>query len=169
MTKQELIEDNMKLVYFTINKHYPTFAKDEDLIQIGMVGLCKAANTWDEEKSKFSTYAVKCILTEIQNEIRSRSKQTKTISLESKVFGEEYNDDYHNLLPTENIDFDSDIEYERFKKILTKGEIELWNLLQNGMSQTDIAISQGVTRSWVNAQVRRIRRKWRVYNGKNKD
>ena len=38
MNKNELVEKNMKLVYYIINKHYPTYSYNEDVIQEGMVG-----------------------------------------------------------------------------------------------------------------------------------
>lgn len=84
-SKQDLILDNMQLVYHTLHKYYPTYAFDEDIQQIGMLGLCKAANTYDETKSKFSTYAVKCIVNQVRMELRSRSRRVDAISLESVV------------------------------------------------------------------------------------
>ena len=82
MSKEKLIEDNMKLVYFIVHKYYPAFGKNEDVIQEGMVGLVKAADTWDESKSKFSTYACACILTEIRTYFKQQSKHQNVLSLD---------------------------------------------------------------------------------------
>lgn len=81
MDKNKLIEDNMNLVYYLISRYYPTFIKDEDLIQCGMVGLCKAANSSNAIKYKFSTYASACILNEIKSEFIRRKKYAKEESL----------------------------------------------------------------------------------------
>ena len=82
MESQKRISNNMSLVYYVIHKYYPTYINDEDIKQSGMVGLCKAANTFDEEKSTFSTYAVRCILNEISHEFRSRKKHNGVLSLD---------------------------------------------------------------------------------------
>lgn len=84
-SRQDLVLDNMNLVYHTLHKYFPTYAFDEDIQQIGMLGLCKAADTYDDTKSKFSTYAVKCIVNQVRMELRSRSRRMDTVSLESVV------------------------------------------------------------------------------------
>lgn len=72
----------MQLVYYLVHKYYPTYAKDEDIIQSGMLGLVKAANNYDDSKSKFSTYAGVVICREIAQELKNREKEKQTISLE---------------------------------------------------------------------------------------
>lgn len=169
MTKQELIENNMNLVYFVIHKYYPTFSNDEDLKQVGMLGLCKAADIWDSKLSKFSTYAVTCIINEIRNEFRNRNHNVPSVSLETQLFEGDSDYNLHNLLPIEDVDFDTDVEISCFKKILTKDELDVVELMGEGMKQIEVAKELGITRGDVKERVRRIRRKWRVYNGKNKN
>lgn len=70
---REFIEQNMNLVYYIIHKYYPAFSKDEDVIQSGMLGLCKASLHYDERKGKFSTYAGATIKNEIVNELKGKS------------------------------------------------------------------------------------------------
>lgn len=82
MTKQQLIEDNMNLVYALISREYPTYIHDEDVIQSGMVGLCEAADQWDETKSKFSAFAWLCIRHAIIKEFRRRAKHQGVLSLD---------------------------------------------------------------------------------------
>lgn len=77
MSEQEIeqkIIDNEKLVYFVINRHFSDFRNDDDIVQCGRIGLWQACKRYDDEKSKFSTYAVKCIFNEILEEIRNRNK-----------------------------------------------------------------------------------------------
>ena len=70
MTKQQLIEDNLNLVYALISREYPTYLHDEDIIQTGMLGLCKAADKWDEKRGTFSNFAWCCIRHEIIKEFK---------------------------------------------------------------------------------------------------
>ena len=88
--KNKFIEKNVSLVYFLINKYYPSFLKDEDIIQCGMIGLCEAAERW-EGKSKFSYYAKPWILSEIKRELQNRNKRSVEVSLERLL--EEHKDD----------------------------------------------------------------------------
>ena len=85
MNKQQLLNDNMKLVHLVINKYYPSFTHDEEIIQMGRIGLWKASKTWDENKCKFSTYATNCIRNEICREFRRRCRLIDTISLETNI------------------------------------------------------------------------------------
>lgn len=80
--KQKFIEENTSLVYFLINKYYPSFSSDEDIIQCGMTGLCEAVSRW-EGKCKFSHYAQNWILGEIRKELRDRNKHSVDTSLET--------------------------------------------------------------------------------------
>lgn len=87
MNRQQLVEDNVNLVYYLIRKYYPTLINDEDIIQIGMVGLCEAAKRWDSNKSKFSTYAGSWIKNEIKHELQERASRQVEVSLESLMEG----------------------------------------------------------------------------------
>lgn len=80
--KKNFIEENLGLVYLIIREYYPAFISDEDIVQCGMVGLCKAANKW-EKRGKFSSFARKIILDEIRTELKLRGKISSEISLET--------------------------------------------------------------------------------------
>ena len=60
--RNTLIEHNLRLVAYIVNKNYPDFNDSDDLISIGTIGLIRAAETFDFTKGhQFSTYASKCI------------------------------------------------------------------------------------------------------------
>lgn len=61
----KLVLDNENLVYYVIKKL--GINKDRDnFYDIGMIGLCKAARSFDRESNtKFSTYAISCIKYEL--------------------------------------------------------------------------------------------------------
>lgn len=60
--RDKLIEHNLRLVAYIVNKNYPESNEQDDLISIGTIGLIRAAETFDYSKGHhFSTYASKCI------------------------------------------------------------------------------------------------------------
>lgn len=72
-----LIEKNRRLVYTVLNRHYPHKTGDEDYIQIGTIGLWRAAESYREGRGRFSTYAYACILRELsaQDRLENRRKR----------------------------------------------------------------------------------------------
>ena len=89
--RSDFIEQNINLVYVVIREYYPFLASDEDILQCGMVGLCKAAKKW-EQKGKFSSFARKIILDEVRTELKQRKKHAVEISLESLLEGDKDDD-----------------------------------------------------------------------------
>ncbi|MCM1335025.1 MAG: RNA polymerase sporulation sigma factor SigK [Bacteroides sp.] len=77
--RNSLIEHNLRLVAYIVNKHYGDSREQEDLVSIGTIGLIKAAETFNPEKAiSFSTYASTCI----QNQIKMYFRKTKHKSAE---------------------------------------------------------------------------------------
>ena len=75
--RDKFIEDNMKLVTYTIDKKFPNYKHEmidssfEETFQTGCIGLIKAVDKFDENKGyTFSTYAISCIVGEILLSIR---------------------------------------------------------------------------------------------------
>ena len=75
--RDKFIEDNMKLVTYTIDKKFPSYKHEkldssfEETFQTGCIGLIKAVDKFDENKGySFSTYAISCIVGEILLSIR---------------------------------------------------------------------------------------------------
>ena len=106
----------MNLVYHIISRQYPTFIHDEDVIQSGMLGLCKAAESFDPKKGLFSTYAGRCIRNEINQEFIKRKPFSQMVSLDTKIseegtlqdvlVGEDdvaYIDDFYDGLTNEEV------------------------------------------------------------------
>ena len=92
-TKQEkIVLDNINLVYYTVKKHFSKYMSNEDIIQSGMLGLCKAAIKFDESKGfKFSTYAIYVIYNEIALLFRNINKQIGMLSLDYEYSEESKN------------------------------------------------------------------------------
>ena len=69
--RENLINDNLGLVHACANKFRGRGVEYDDLFQAGCVGLCKAADNFDESRGfAFSTYAVPVILGEIRRIFR---------------------------------------------------------------------------------------------------
>lgn len=155
MNKQELIEQNMNLVYYVINTFYPYAKFDEDIIQWGMIGLCKAANKWDESRGKFSTIACLYIRSEIHDAYERLGKHNGVLSLDY-----EYDDDtfLSNLIADRNdmltVNFDS------FVTVLTDEEREIVKYRLNGLDIKEIAKQRGEKVERTRRFLRKIRKKW---------
>lgn len=157
MTKQQLIEDNMNLVYSFLSKEYPTFLYDEDIVQCGMLGLCRAANTWDENISKFSTYAWKCIRTEVVDEFRKRAKHNGVLSLDyektdkngdTTTFGS-------TLIGEEDVNY---VDLSFNTDLLTDKQKQVFELYKTGLSVPEIAKKIGISKQHAWETMRKIRK-----------
>lgn len=163
MNDESLVIDNMNLVYFIVNKYYPSYIADEDLKQVGMLGLCNAANTWDESKSKFSTYASSCILNEIKSEFKQRHKYKYDLSLDKEMTTSEGQCTFGDyIMGDEDIDY---INVEDFTDNLNKTEQEVFELSCKGYSTHDSAKVLNCSDTNIRKIKRNIKLKWRKYNG----
>lgn len=162
---QKLVEDNMNLVYFLINRYYPNFIQDEDLAQCGMIGLCNAANKFDETRGiEFSTFAASCILNEICKEFRRRKRHNGVISLEYNLF----NDDGELktlgdcIIGEEDVDFfDCDDFYEK----LSPEDKMIVDLRRIGLKNREIGTVVNMTDKTVSKHLIRMRNTWRKMYG----
>jgi RNA polymerase sigma factor (sigma-70 family) len=153
-----LVEDNIKLVYHIISREYPTYIKDEDIIQCGMVGLCKAAKYW-KEQGLFSTYAGKCIRQEICLEFIRRKKHSKVVSLDANIGEEDTLGDI--IVGKEDVDFIDDTLYQNF----TKDELAILELYKEGYAAGEIAKMREMKVNKVRKILRTIKLKWRNFYG----
>lgn len=164
VNRQQLIEDNINLVYFVVHTYYPTFANDEDIIQCGMLGLCLAADAWDAEQGAFSTFATRCISNQIIKEFRARKKHKGVLSLDY-----EYKDGDGEgatladiTIGTPDVDWaDIDGLYD----ILTEKERTIIDLRRNGVTQREIADRIGMSQQMVCTHLRRAKRRLEKRNG----
>lgn len=167
MDKNKLIEDNMKLVYYLVKKYYPTFINNDDVIQEGMVGLCMAADSYDESKSKFSTFASRCILNQIRYYFKANQKHNNVLSLDKETPLEDggVTSFAEYTMGDEDINISS-LMFEEFYYDLDDYERLLLELLK---VYKDEVVSQrlGISQSTLYSKKRKIMRKWRKFNGKN--
>lgn len=164
MNRQQLIEDNINLVYFVVHTYYPSYIRDEDIIQTGMLALCRAADTFDETKSKFTTYASRSIRNEINYELRRRKNRVPAVSLDCVIYqGESEKGTYADLqVGDEDVQYvDLDAIYKRLKP----KERKIFDLMKSGLTPSEIAREMGMSNQLVSYYLRIIRLKWRKAYG----
>ncbi len=84
--KNTLIEHNLRLVAHIVKKYHSSSDEQDDLISIGIIGLIKAVNSFDNNKGiKFATYASKCIENEVLMHYRSKRKNSNEISINEPI------------------------------------------------------------------------------------
>lgn len=108
--RNKLINDNLKLVSFVVNKYFSLNEDLEDLKSIGTFGLINAVDNFDETKEvKFSSYASEAIKNSIHRhfylaDMPKRMIQNYTISMNTPI-GE---DDGNRKMTIEGTLYDED-------------------------------------------------------------
>ena len=147
----------MDLVYAVIKREYPTYLKDEDIVQCGMLGLCKAANHWNPDKSKFSTYAWKCIRNEINNEFRNRCKHQNVYSLDYEMS----NDEGDRVTLEDTVIGEPDVGYidlDVDTTLLNQTENNIYEYVRQGYEIGEVADMLNISVQTVWKALRKIRR-----------
>lgn len=160
---EQAILDNENLVYFVVNKYFPDLRCDEDVVQTGRIGLWKACINYNGAKSKFSTYAVQCILNEIRFELRKRAKMQKfgkIVSLDEPLYFDDEGNavTFAHLVPDPSDDYctiDYDLSFLNDK--LSERDIKVFKLSVDGFSATEIGQIFGYTRAWASRIIKKAR------------
>ncbi|MBE6880878.1 MAG: sigma-70 family RNA polymerase sigma factor [Ruminococcaceae bacterium] len=167
--RDKLIQHNMRLVAFIVRRHYPDYRDQEDLISIGIIGLIRAAETFDYERSiNFSTYAGKCINNQIRMHFRKiKHQQTEVYMNEPMDCDKDGNEvTMADMFPDDtcvedeaflNINIKKLYKYideelnEREKEILTKryGLSGTGYKVQHIYTQQEVAEELNISRSYV--------------------
>lgn len=154
----DLIEQNQKLVYYIISHEYPSYLRDDDLVQAGMLGLCEAANRWDETKSNFGTFAGNWIRGEIKKEFVRRKKNSGVWSTNRMIGGDEDDErELGDLLGRE--DDTTYLNIEDFRNTLQPHEQMVFDLRNEGLNTDEIALKTGRNIQTIQRITRNIRRK----------
>lgn len=118
--QRQLVEDNMKLVPYVVNRFYnSTVVEVDELISMGYIALCEAAKRYRRmSKTKFSTYACRCILLYLKGEIRKiyashHIDECEIVSLNQVVPLEHpgyHEDELIDLIIDESVDVQDEVE-----------------------------------------------------------
>lgn len=176
--RRVLIEHNLRLVAYMVQRFKNTGIWFEDLFQVGAVGLIKSVDTFDPQKKvKFTSYATRCIKNEILMFLRRQGKYQRTshlsdpinvdsegnaltlsdvlegnVSIESSVMDAETLDELHKILNSSALS-------SREKKIIEMR----YGFNEQGMRKTQKEVSSilGLTQSYISRIEKRIIRKLR--------
>ena len=155
--QKKLVEDNHNLIYFVLHKHNLPIDEYYDILAIS---LCKSGIHYDENKSKFSTFAVYNMEQDLKMEFRrndalKRSKY-ETISYNTPVQGVdklELGDMISNN--SDILDYIILIDFKKF----TEKEKKLLNLINCGYTQKEIGNIMKISQPHVSRLINKLRRK----------
>lgn len=167
MNKEKLIEDNMNLVYFLVHKYFPKYGFDEDVVQEGMLGLTKAADNWDAERSKFSGYASHYIIGYILKYLRKQNKHKGLLSLDTLYVDGEFNKKMalEEITPDVNADADFEMLFdEEFIDKLTPVDQTIIKMSRDGYNRESIAKVTNYCNDTITKRRNKIKREWVKYN-----
>ena len=161
----QMIADNEKLVMYTISRFFPTFLYDDDIRQLGYIGLWKACEKYDASlNTKFSPYAVKAIRGEIIKYLRSLQMQMRCPKGPNMALSEPMYDGYECLedhISAGALDW---IDTEGFYNALTdRQKLIVRRRIIDKALYREIADEIGISRERVRQEVVRIKQKFDEY------
>ena len=166
--RDKLIEHNLRLVAYIVNKHFGDARDIEDLVSIGTIGLIRAAETFDPAKEiSFSTYASTCIQNQIKMYFRKNKHRSSEVYLNDPIdtdkngneitMADIFSDD--TSIDTEvDLKLDTDALYRYVNTVLDDRErdiiVKRYGLSVNGkasrpLTQREVADMLGISRSYV--------------------
>lgn len=167
MTPKELYSANENLVYYVIKTFFPKDLGDDDVKQIGRLGLWKACLGYNENNGLFSCYAVASIRNNILNDKRVKKIHENDIPLSTFTYDENYNpiectqqivEDYYPFLE----------DFDEFFKSITKTEFKVLKMLYSGYNAYDIANKLGFSKQRSYQLIDKIKKKAKKYHLKEK-
>lgn len=153
--QQKLVEDNHNLIYHFLRKYKLEHDKWYDMAAIG---LCKAAISYDESISKFSTYAYKVMLNTVFKEKNKEFKLSAIPKHKLSYYDEEYtykNDEYITFFDTlhscDNTESQAifNIRLHNFMNNITEKERQVLHLTIKGYLQREIGEIMGYSQTHI--------------------
>ena len=169
METNKLVEDNIRLVYHLYKKFGRTdfiIQNKDDLISEGFIGLIKAARSYIEGKSKFATYAGRCIFNEMLMYIRRCKYKDMEVSLDAPIATDDNGNEltYADIIPDKRDGLDAYIEvldaeerFQRFYLRLPDKQRKILELRKAGCKQKQIAARLGLSQSYVSRLLRKMK------------
>lgn len=82
--QRKLVEENIGLVGFAITKYVRSALGDDDVYQVGCLGLIEAAKRYDSSRGTFSAFAVMWITGHIYKYFRSQKSRKELINYNAR-------------------------------------------------------------------------------------
>lgn len=163
---EQMVLANVGLIGFVL-KGFQISTFDDDMFSVGLLGLAKCLNSYDETKgTTFSTYAIAVIRNEILQVLRRQKKEVVAIasldapiqlSSESEV---ELNETVADTTDFEQIVVDSVHSKEVLKSLSPREQRIFFLFFQKGYSQKRIAKELDISQSYASRIIKSIRAKF---------
>lgn len=143
----------------------------EEWYDLAAIGLCKAANTYNNDKSGFSTYAYKCMYTTIIMEKRKenamrRIPQNQIVYYENQVSEESKDNDtstFLNYIPSKQ-DIENEtisaLSLENIENELAGNKRKVFLLLREEYAQCEISEIIGISKQRISKIKQEIAEKY---------
>ena len=165
VSRNKLIEHNLRLVAHIVKKFETNGENTDDLISIGTIGLIKGVDSYNKDKNiQLTTYIAKCIQNEILMYFRSiKGENIKNISLNDSIGHDKDGNEISlmEVIKDNTEDFANSLQLKDdmllvndYLKLLTRREKEIiakrYGLMnRKEQTQKDIANEMHISRSYV--------------------
>ena len=170
MAIQEIFSKFKNIIQMRTKNYFFYGGDREDVIQEAMIGLLKAINGYDENKTaSFTTFAILCIKRQIITAIKS-SNAGKNRILNMAMINPETEDTSNISYSNKSFNFynleEIVMSKERFRELnrylktnLSKMENEVFEYMLSEMTYTEIAEKTGRTPKSIDNSIQRIKKK----------
>lgn len=165
--EEKLFYDNIELVHYVLHSmiHINSNSQNyEDCFQIGCIGLWKACQTYNKQRSKFSTYATKLIYNEVKINFRlnfSDKRKVHMTYIESlDMIRDGYKESKIDMIVDDSYDIDSKIENQQRIERILKLDFQHKDMFidyLNGYSQTELCEKYHVSQPSINKRLSQIK------------
>lgn len=173
--KDELVLENIELVYFVLKK-MNLYHKKDQYYDAGIEGLVRAAKNFNPDKGRtFSTLAVTCIRNQILMQIRAENKCVNTVSLDDTIPGDD--NEKLTLMSMLSSNFDMEdhvVKKEEIKALydaISKLEPDEQELIKryynaNKITQCELAKQLNISQAHISRKIHTIIKKLQRYLNK---
>lgn len=159
--KEQMILTNYGIVFFVMRRlGIPAF--DEDMFQIGSIGLLKAIDTFDASKGCFSTYAFRLVRNELLTEFRKSKKSVNaTFSLDDNVdIGNGESVSYAEMIP-DGKDYEENVvnlmlAQQIFERLGSREKHIFTMFFIENRTQSEISEALGISQSYISRIIKGI-------------
>jgi RNA polymerase sporulation-specific sigma factor len=174
-----LVEQNYRLVIFIAHQFTNTGIDIEDLISVGAIGLIKASHAFSpDKKTKFVTFAARCIKNEIFQALRRQIKIRREVSFNKTFKVNDGKDGAEEIALSEVLGTDKDTMHSQLEdqfdliwlsealsqlseRDRTVMELRYGLLGGEEQSQLEVAKLLGISQSYVSRLEKKIIKGWR--------
>ncbi len=177
--QRALVEDNYGLVPYAVSRYFHVPQRDmEDVLQIGAIGLCRAAYEFDPHKQcSFSTFAIQCICSHIRHHFHvlfmdRRDIRREVLTMDDPIGSDSDSGCFADFLPDVTVNVEKEVygrlETERLLRELrnvplTEKERCVLTMHLAGETRAGIAQALGVSSSYIGQALMSARRKVRAW------